>query len=63
MQFSLSPKCLLSWDDVIVRLVGAMMLEQDDEWAVTCRYITLETVGSVYATIRTSTPISSRRCN
>jgi len=32
-------------DDAIVRLVGALMLEQNDEWAVTRRYMTLETVG------------------
>jgi len=31
----------------IVRLVGALMLEQNDEWAVTRRYTTLETIGSV----------------
>ncbi len=34
-------------DAAIVRLVGAMMLEQNDEWAVTRRYMTLETIGSV----------------
>jgi transposase-like protein len=34
-------------DPAIVRLVGAMMLEQNDEWAVTRRYMTLETIGSV----------------
>jgi len=31
----------------IVRLVGALMLEQNDEWAVTRRYMTLETVAKV----------------
>ncbi len=30
-----------------VRLVGALMLEQNDEWAVTRRYMTLETVAAV----------------
>ena len=34
-------------DAAIVRLVGALMLEQNDEWAVTRRYMTLETIGSV----------------
>ncbi len=34
-------------DAAIVRLVGAMMLEQNDEWAVTRRYMTLETIGTV----------------
>ena len=28
----------------IVRLVGALLLEQNDEWAVTRRYMTLETL-------------------
>jgi transposase-like protein len=31
----------------IVRLVGAILLEQNDEWAVQRRYISLETLGSV----------------
>ena len=28
----------------IVRLVGALLLEQNDEWAVQRRYMTLETL-------------------
>ena len=28
-------------------LVGALMLEQNDEWAVTRRYMTLETVAAI----------------
>lgn len=31
----------------ITRLVGALMMEQNDEWAVTRRYMTLETVAAV----------------
>jgi transposase-like protein len=34
-------------EDAIVRLVGALMLEQNDEWAVTRRYMTLETVANI----------------
>ena len=31
----------------IRRLIGALMLEQNDEWAVTRRYMTLETVPAI----------------
>ncbi len=35
-------------DDVIVRLVGAILLEQNDEWAVQrARYMTLETISQM----------------
>jgi transposase-like protein len=35
-------------DDDIVRLVGALLLEQNDEWAVQrVRYMTLETIGQM----------------
>ena len=36
-------------EDSIVRLVGALMLEQTDEWAVSRRYMTLETLAPVSA--------------
>lgn len=32
-------------DDAIIRLVGTLLLEQNDEWAAQrCRYMTLETM-------------------
>jgi putative transposase len=31
----------------ITRLVGAILLEQNDEWAIQRRYMTLETLSSV----------------
>lgn len=34
-------------DAAVVRFVGALMLERNGEWAVSRRYMTLETLGSV----------------
>lgn len=34
-------------DDAIVRLVGALMLETNDEWAVARRYMSLETLARI----------------
>ncbi len=38
---------LLQNEAAIRRLVGALMLEHNDEWAVTRRYMTLETVATI----------------
>jgi putative transposase len=40
----------------IIRLVGAILLEQNDEWSVQRRYMTLETLGSISDTATVSLP-------
>jgi hypothetical protein len=40
----------------IVRLVGAILLEQNDEWAIQRRYMSLETLGSVSDNATVSLP-------
>jgi putative transposase len=34
-------------DEAIVRFVGALVLEANDEWAVTRRYMSLETLARI----------------
>lgn len=40
----------------VIRLVGALMLEQNDEWSVSRRYMTLETIGTSSDNPRISLP-------
>ena len=48
-------------DKPIVRLVGALLLEQNDEWAVQrARYMTLETISQMSDDTRVSLPIAAR---
>ena len=48
-------------DDAIVRLVGALLLEQNDEWAVQrARYMTLETMAPLNDDAIVSLPVAAR---
>ena len=48
-------------DDAIVRLVGALLLEQNDEWAFQrARYMTLETIGQMSGDPLVSLPAVAR---
>ena len=47
-------------DAAIIRLVGAMMLEQNDEWALNRRYMQLEALQSLSDTVPTRLPAVAR---
>jgi putative transposase len=47
-------------DSAITRLVGAMMLEQNDEWALNRRYMQLEGLQTVSDTAPTRLPAVAR---
>ena len=43
-------------DAAIIRLVGALLLEQNDEWALTRRYMSLESLARIVDNPVTSLP-------
>ncbi len=43
-------------EDALIRLVGALLHEQNDEWAVTRRYMSLETMAGLSDDASASTP-------
>lgn len=48
-------------DDAIIRLVGALLLEQNDEWAIQRgRYMTLETMAPLSDDAIVSLPVVAR---
>jgi putative transposase len=47
-------------DASITRLVGAMMLEQNDEWSLNRRYMQLEGLQSLSETVPTRLPAVAR---
>ena len=46
-------------DAAVVRLTGALLLEQNDEWAIQRRTISLETLAPLGDTQPTSLPMAS----
>ena len=53
-----------SYEDAIVRLIGAILLEQNDDWAVQrARYVTLETIAPLSDDPTVSRPMPNTNSN
>ena len=53
--------CIVTGDGPITRLVGAMLLEQNDEWSLNRRYMQLKGLHSLSDTATARVPAVQRR--
>ena len=52
--------CIVTGDGPITRLVGAMLLAQNDEWSLNRRYMQLEGLQTLCDTVPTRLPAVAR---